>query len=215
MAQTNILIVDDHPMMRRGLRELIAAESDLVVCGEAEDFNDALELVREKKPHMVLIDVSLPSGNGLELAKRIQSVDGGIRMLFISMHDDAVFAMRALRAGALGYINKSRPAGEIVEAVRKVVRGEIAVSNEMTTQLLRQGARLTPLPTGEIENLSDRELEVFELIGRGLSTREIAEKLCLSVKTIETYREHLKKKLELESGTELNHRATLWASKGM
>jgi DNA-binding NarL/FixJ family response regulator len=210
MAKMRVLIIDDHPLMRRGLRETLASEPDLEICAEAADVDEALQHVRKSKPQLAIIDVSLPSGSGLELAKQIQALDRGIKMLFVSIHDDAVFAERALRAGALGYINKSRPSDELLEAVRKVARGEIALSQPVADRLVRRGLRPVKEVATGVESLSNRELEVFELIGRGLSTREIAERLCLSVKTVETHREHIKTKLHLETSTELNRHAALW-----
>jgi len=206
------MIVDDHPIMRRGLRDTLAAETGLEICAEAADVGDALEQMRAVRPDLVIIDISLPSGSGLELAKQMLALNDKLRILFVSIHDDAIFAERVLRAGALGYINKSRPGDELIEAVRKVARGEIALSPSVADRLVRRGASATQGAGIGQESLSDRELEVFELIGRGLSTREIAERLCLSVKTIETHREHIKAKLRLESGAELTRRAILAAS---
>jgi DNA-binding NarL/FixJ family response regulator len=210
MAKTRVLIVDDHPVMRRGLREALTAEPELEICAEAADISEAIDQTRKSKPQLAIVDVSLPSGSGLELTKQLLAINSSLRILFVSMHDDAVFAERALRAGALGYINKSRPADELLDAVRKVARGEIALSQPTSDRLVRRGVRPAQQPVTGVESLSDRELEVFELIGRGLGTREIAERLCLSTKTIETHREHIKTKLNLESGTELSRHATLW-----
>ncbi len=209
MTNLRVLIVDDHPLIRRGLRETLAAEPDLEVCGEAADAGEAIDQARKTKPDLALVDISLPSGSGLELAKRLMTVCEGLRVLFVSMHDDAVFAERALRAGALGYINKSRPGAELLEAVRKVARGQIALSQPIADRLMRLGVGMSGDATG-VESLSDRELEVFEMLGRGLSTRDIAEKLCLSPKTIETHREHIKSKLKVENIAELRQQATLW-----
>lgn len=212
MARTKVLIVDDHPMMRRGLREMLAGDAAFEVCGEAADGDEALTLLREHKPQVALVDVSLPSGSGLDLVKRMLSLNKKLRVLFVSMHDDAVFAERALRAGALGYVNKSQTSDKMLDAVRKVAAGELAVSQPISEKLMRRAVSKTQSPASGVERLSDRELEVFELIGRGLTTREIAERLALSVKTVETYREHIKTKLELESGTELSHQPTMWTS---
>jgi DNA-binding NarL/FixJ family response regulator len=212
MAKTRVLIVDDHPLMRRGLCDMLATEPDLEVCAEADDIGKAHEQVRKAKPQLVIIDVSLPSGSGLDLAKQIQALDGSIRMLFLSMHEDAVFAERALRAGALGYINKSRPGNELLDAIRKVAHGEIALSQPMIDRLVRRGVSTVRGPATGVESLSDRELEVFELIGRGLSARDIAERLSLSLKTVEAHREHIKTKLHLKTAAELSHRAILWSN---
>jgi DNA-binding NarL/FixJ family response regulator len=210
MASTRILIVDDHPMVRRGLRETFDGEPDLTVCDEAEDLDAAVEKVRALRPDVVVMDISLPSGSGLELAKRLRSIEPQLRMLFVSMHDDALFAERALQAGALGYINKAQTGKEMVEAVRKVARGEIALSQPTADRLVRRGVSSTPEPLGGVESLSDRELEVFELIGRGTSTRNMAEKLCLSIKTVETHRAHIKQKLNLTNANELVRYASRW-----
>jgi DNA-binding NarL/FixJ family response regulator len=210
MARMRVLIIDDHPMIRRGLRDMLDDDPVVEVCGEAADTAEALEQVRKLRPDLAIIDVSLPSGSGVELAKQIRALNRGIRMLFLSMHDDAVFAERALRAGALGYVNKVRPGAELLEAVHKVARGEIALSPPMADRLMRRAVGAAPEPAGGVGSLTDRELEVFELIGRGLSTRAIADRLCLSVKTIETHREHMKTKLGVGSGAELNHLAAQW-----
>ncbi len=210
MTAIRVLLVDDHPMMRRGLRETLTAEGDLEICAEAEDIGDALDLARTTSPQLAVVDVSLPSGSGLELAKQLLAIDPELRILFISMHDDSVFAERALRAGALGYINKSHSAGELLEAARKVARGEMALSSVTSDRLIRRGITGAASPVSEVESLSDRELEVLELIGRGMTTREIADRLSLSVKTIEAHREHIKRKLNLDSGLKLNRWATLW-----
>jgi DNA-binding NarL/FixJ family response regulator len=211
MAKTRVLIVDDHPIMRRGLVDVLAGAPEFEVCGQADDVGDALLQVRQLVPDLAIIDVSLPSGSGLELAKQIQALDSNIRMLFVSIHDDAVFAERALSAGALGYVNKSRPGDELLDAIQKVMRGEIALSQPVSDGLVRRGLRSPRETVTGIATLSNRELEVFELIGRGLGTRDIAEKLCLSVKTIESHREHIKSKLKLRSHTALNRQATLWS----
>lgn len=221
MAKTRILIVDDHPMMRRGLRDTIAEDPNLEFCGEAEDIGPALDLVRAEKPELVIIDISLPSGSGLDLAKQILEFEAQTRILFVSMHDDTVFAERVLRAGALGYINKSSSGDKILAAIRKVARGEISLDKKLADQLVQRGAGRKPTPAGGgpgaparggsgVSGLTDRELEVFELIGRGLSTREIADRLSRSVKTIETHREHIKEKLALKSSNDVLRHALQW-----
>ena len=212
MAKTRVLIVDDHPLMRRGLRETLSADLDLDVCAEAADTEEAIAQTRESKPQVAIIDLSLPSGSGLELAKRLMTIREDLRILIVSMHDESIFAERALRAGALGYVSKLRPGSELLEAVRKVARGETAISQPVVDRLVRRGIDAGQGPVTGVESLSDRELEVFELLGKGLGTRAIAERLCLSVKTIETHREHIKKKLNLGSSAELSRHATLWAN---
>jgi len=206
-----ILIVDDHPMMRRGLRELLSHEPDLQVTGEAVEAQEALCLIESLPPDLVLVDISLRQSNGLDLIKRVRAKYPEIRMLVISMHDEAIYADRALYAGALGYISKQETPEKVLEAVRLVLRGDIYLSPEMTAQRL---VRMTPRERrgfqSPIEKLSDRELEVFEAIGVGRKTREIAEQLHVSVKTIETHRESIKRKLGLSGNIELIQRSCRW-----
>jgi DNA-binding NarL/FixJ family response regulator len=206
-----ILIVDDHPVMRLGLRNLISDEADFEVCGEAADAAAALRLVEERDPDLMLIDVSLRGSSGLELIKQVGARPSPPKMLVISMHDEMLFAERALRAGALGYINKEEAPDTVVEAIRHALAGKVYLSGRMTDRVLQ----LVAGSDRELErpaeaSLSDRELEVFEHIGRGVGTRDIAERLGLSVKTIETYRENIKRKLALQSNTELIRRAVQW-----
>jgi DNA-binding NarL/FixJ family response regulator len=206
-----VLLVDDHELVRSGMSELIDAEADLTVCGEADGAPRALQLVRETHPHAMIIDMMLQEGSGLELIKQVKAIDPAIRMLVCSMHDDVLYAERALRAGAMGYVNKQEPAGRIVEGLRSVLEGKIFVNEAISDRLLRQVARCDDdTVRSAVETLSDRELEVFHLIGEGLTTREIAEKLHLSIKTIDTYREHLKAKLALDSATALMRYAIAW-----
>jgi DNA-binding NarL/FixJ family response regulator len=206
------MIVDDHPLVRAGLRQLIADEPDLVVCSEAASAHEAVKLLDSCTPALAIVDISLADGSGLELIKRIHARNPEIRILVASMHDESLFAERALRAGAMGYINKQEAAARVIDALRQVLRGKIYVSQKMTENLLRNatGSRDTQT-TSPIQRLSNRELEVFELIGRGLSTCKIAEKLHLSIKTIETHRANIKKKLGLETGNELALRAMQWS----
>lgn len=204
-----ILIVEDHPVVRRGLVELINAEADLHVCGEAEDAPAAIQMLGQTRPDLVIIDISLKRGNGIDLVKQIKARDGQIRLLVTSVHDESLYAERALRAGAMGYVNKSEPIPTILNAIRQVLRGRIFLSMPMVNRMLQSPA---PEPSEEspIASLSDRELQVFELIARGLTTREIAGKLLLSIKTIETHRDHIRMKLKLKNSTELIHHAVQW-----
>ena len=206
-----ILIVDDHPIVRKGLRLMIEGEPDLSVCGEANGMSQAMQQFFETKPDVVVADISLENGSGIELVKELISHDEDIKVLICSMHDEALFAERALRAGAKGYINKEQATEKLIAAVRRVASGRVYLSQEMTDHMLcRQvGAGGEP-PKSEIESLSDRELEVFEQIGHGVTTRQIAETLHLSPKTIETYRENIKHKLNLANATELTQRAVQW-----
>jgi len=209
--KTRVLIVDDHPIVRKGLAGLIREEPDLEVCGEAADATEALALVEKLAPDLVLVDLSLKSGHGIELIKQVKSVRPGIRMLVSSMHDESLYAERALRAGAMGYVNKQEATESIVEAIRRVLKGQIFLSPRMTERVLRRmvdtGGRID---RSAIEGLSDRELTVFECIGRGLTTRQIAESLSIGVKTVETYRESIKAKLHLANYAELSRRAVHW-----
>ncbi|MCO6414131.1 MAG: response regulator transcription factor [Thiogranum sp.] len=206
-----VLIVDDHPLVRAGLRQLIADEPDLVVCGEAASVQEAIKLLDSCTPAVAIVDISLADGSGLELIRRMHARAPGIRILVASMHDESLFAERALRAGATGYINKQEAAAKVIEALRQVLRGKIYLSQKMTEVLLRNATGVRERQTtSSIESLSNRELEVFELIGRGLSTCKIAEKLHLSIKTIETHRANIKKKLGLGNGNELALKAMQW-----
>lgn len=212
MATSKILIVDDHPVMRRGIRELIEDVSDLEVCADVGTASDALSAVREFHPDVALLDMSLPDGSGLELVKRIHACHSDIRVLIVSIHDDELFAERALRAGALGYINKSRPGKELLEAIRKVLGGEVVLSPTMTQRLIGRAVGGAPTARGT-KSLSGREMEIFELIGTGLGVRDIADRLGVSPKTVETHRDHIRTKLNLDSAAELARYAALWWSR--
>ena len=205
-----ILVVDDHPIVRRGLRQLFGDEPDMEVVGEAEDSADALEQLKAVKPDLVIVDLSLKSGHGLELIPQIKATRERVRMLVSSMHDESLFAERVLRAGASGYINKQEPPSELIKATRQVLRGEIYLSSRMANRLLGRIIGGEALEDNPIGSLSDRELQVFEMIGQGLSTKQIAQKLDLSPKTIEAHREKIKAKLNLKSGAELSRHATQW-----
>lgn len=211
-APIRILIVDDHALVRLGLAQLISHEPDMEVCGDAGGSDEALGKVKELQPHLVILDISLQQGNGIELTKTLKSRYPHVKVLISSMHDESLFAERALRAGALGYINKQEATDKVVGAIRQVLDGQIYLSAEMTNHLLHRlgnsGDNLLERPS--LESLSDREWEVFESIGRGLSTRQIAKQLHLSIKTIETHREHIKEKLALTSGVELTRHAVQW-----
>ncbi len=206
-----LLIVDDHPMMREGLAQLINHEPDLTVCGEAGSANEALELVVKLKPDLVLVDISLPDKSGLELIKDLHALHPGVKMLVISMHDESLHAERALRAGARGYIMKQEGGEKLSEAIRQVLAGHIYVSGKMSARILEvfSGQR-TKASRSPIERLTDREFEVFSFIGQGIGTREIARRLSLSIKTIEVHRANIKQKLGLKGATELVRHAVRW-----
>jgi DNA-binding NarL/FixJ family response regulator len=211
-GRTRVLIVDDHPVMRRGLAELINTEADLSVCGEAEDAPSAMQLLKSVQPNIVTIDISLKEGSGIELIKQLKASSPEIHTLALSMHDENLYAERAMRAGAKGYLSKDAPAAEVIAALRRVRDGKIYMSDKMADRVLRRMVDgRDAIETSPVDKLSDRELEVFELIGRGFGTRKIAEHLHLSVKTIETYRESIKAKLNLSSSTELTRHAVQWA----
>jgi len=203
-AHHRIFVVDDHPIVRQGLVQLISSEGDLVVCGEGEDAYDALRSIRRAKPDLVLLDISLKGSDGIELLKELLSSGDETLVLMLSMHDETLYADRALRAGARGYIMKHEAPQVLLSAIRQVLRGEIYVSEKLRGTLLqRMVGRKTPVQTSPMERLTDRELEIFRLIGAGLTVRDIAEKLCLSPKTVEAHREHIKDKLNLDSSVEL------------
>jgi DNA-binding NarL/FixJ family response regulator len=214
MQTASIFIVDDHPLVRSGFQQLIAGEPDLNICCEAGSLSEALEAIKTHKPDVAIVDISLPDGNGLELVKRLRVHSPETRILVISMHDEELFAERALRAGVRGYINKQEAAEQVIEAVREILRGKIYLSRNMTEQLLNRVSAGDGVERSPVRNLSDRELEVFDLIGRGMSTGEIADRLHLSVKTIETYRANIKKKLHLKSAAELSRSAIQWSLEG-
>jgi DNA-binding NarL/FixJ family response regulator len=209
--KNQVYLVDDHPIVRQGLIKLIEQEEELEVCGEAGSVGEALNEIQENGPDVILVDISLEDSNGLELIKSIDDLGLQIPTLVLSMHDESLYAEHALKAGASGYVMKQAASNTLIQAIEKVLDGEIYVSKAMSSQMLKMAFRNSgeKLRSGA-ESLSLRELEVFDLIGRGNSTREIAEQLHLSVKTIETYRAHIKDKLQLRSGTELMQRAIHW-----
>jgi len=207
---TRILIVDDHPLVRAGFAQLIGDCSDLEVCGEAADMAEALKQIDASSPQLAIIDLSLAGGSGLDLIEHIKSRNKDILMLVASMHDETLYAERVLAAGARGYINKQEAQESIIRAIRQVLSGKVYLSEPMTERLL-SGMVDVRVEKRDIERLSNRELQVFELIGEGVSSSQIATQLNLSVKTIETHQANIKKKLGLGSAHELNQRAIRWA----
>lgn len=208
---TRILIVDDHPVVRQGLRMMIESESDLVICGEADGLSQAMQQFHATSPDVVIADISLQNGSGLELIKELTAHDEDLKILVCSMHEESLFAERALHAGAKGYISKDEATDKLIVAIRRVVEGRVYLSDQMTNRMLtRQVGAGDEQPKSAIETLSDRELEVFEQIGHGVTTRQIAENLHLSPKTVETYRENIKHKLNLANATELTQHAVQW-----
>lgn len=206
-----IVVIDDHPIVRRGLIELINDVADFDVVGEAPDVSTALDVLTETKPDLALIDLSLGDGHGLELIKSVRAAELNIKMLVVSMMDEALYADRVLRAGASGYLRKEQATENIITAIRQVLDNKIYLSPSATARVLNQVATTEAPAKSPVATLSDRELEVFELLGDGLSSREIASRLHLSVKTVETYREKIKAKLSLKNGSELTRHAIHWA----
>jgi DNA-binding NarL/FixJ family response regulator len=210
-AKTRVLIVDDHPIVRKGIADLVQQKPDIVVCGDADRVEDALPAIDRLKPDLVIVDLSLKGAGGLELLKDLRIRHPDVPALVLSMHDETLFAERALRAGARGYVMKQEAVNELDSAIRRVLSGKIYLSQAMSDRLLHmvsQGERVRD--RSPMERLSDRELEVFEMIGRGLPMREIARELHLSVKTIETHRAHIKEKLNIGSAVQLVQHATQW-----
>jgi DNA-binding NarL/FixJ family response regulator len=206
-----VLIVDDHPLLRKGVGQLIDQEKDLAVVGEAEDAHKAITAIESTRPDVALIDITLNGANGIELVKDIKARFPKLKMLMLSMHDESVYAPRALRAGASGYIMKQEGAEKVLTALRKVLKGEVYLSEGMGNRMLHTLVNgRASLASSPVEELSDRELEVFNLIGQGYGTRSIAEKLHLSIKTIESHRAHIKEKLNLQTATKLVHHAIQW-----
>lgn len=206
-TRSRIMVVDDHPLMRAGLSLQISSQSDLEVCGEAATEDEALELAKQVCPDLVLIDISLQSGDGIELIKRIKLLNPSVKMLVISAFQESLYAERAMRAGALGYLNKQESSEKVLEAIRTVIRGERYASYEFTQRLVAQALGKRSETQDPIEQLTDRELEIFKLIGAGVTTSAIAEQLFLSTHTIDTHRENIKRKLGAKSGAELNRLA--------
>jgi DNA-binding NarL/FixJ family response regulator len=211
IAKRAVLIVDDHPMMRQGLAQLINNEPDLQACGEAEGAQQALEFMRATVPDLALVDISLPDKHGLELIKDIQALHPGLPVLVVSMHDESLYAERVLRAGGRGYIMKQEGGKKMMEAIRTVLSGQIYVSEKMSAKILEIfSGRRSETNRSPIEKLTDREFEVFQLIGQGKGTRQVAEALHLSVKTVEVHRLHIKEKLELDDAPSLVRYAVRW-----
>lgn len=212
--KSRIYVVDDHPIVRQGLAMMINREPDLVVCGEAEEACTVLQALGSQNPDLIIIDISLSGRDGLDLLKNIRARDSALPILILSMHDEAIYAERALRAGANGYIMKQEAAEMVLVAIRRILHHEIYVSERVANRMLKQYITGAPSPVeSPLAGLSDRELEVFRLIGEGHSTRRIAEQLQLSIKTVESYQAHIKEKLSLRSARELVQLAIQWTIK--
>ncbi len=203
-AKTKILVVDDHPIVRERLAELINQEPDLNVCAEAEDSHQALKAMQTASPDLAIVDITLKDTYGIELIKQLKDRYPKLPILVLSMHDESLYGERALRAGAKGYLTKQEATKKVVTAIRKILAGEIFVSDKMAATILRKVAGGSTTEGGSPEDvLSNRELEVFQLLGEGLGVRQIAENLFISVKTVEAHREHIKQKMSFKSSTEL------------
>src|SRR5271166_5849244 len=209
-VKKRILVVDDHPIVRQGLALLINRESDLVVCGEAEEAMCALHVLASAHPDVLIVDISLNGPDGLDLLKTIRTTHPTLPVLILSMHDESIYAERALRAGAHGYIMKQEATEKVLVAVRQILEQKVYVSDRIANRMLQQYINGSTEKHSPVAILSDRELEVFRLIGEGHSTRKIADELHLSVKTVESYQAHIKDKLSLKSGRELVQRAIQW-----
>jgi DNA-binding NarL/FixJ family response regulator len=206
-----VLLVDDHPIVRQGLALLIDREPDLAVCGEAEGAHSAFHAITTLRPDIVVLDISLSGPDGLDVLKEIRSKSASLPVLILSMHDESIYADRAMRAGANGYIMKQEATEKVLVAIRRILQGEVYLSDRLTNAMLQQYVRgAAPTEKSPLVNLTDRELEVFRLIGEGHGTRQIADELHLSVKTIESYQAHIKEKLALRNARELVQHAIEW-----
>jgi DNA-binding NarL/FixJ family response regulator len=209
-----VLIVDDHPIVRHGLGELIARQPDLEMCGEAANVSEALRQVESNRPDVAIIDISLEDENGIELIEKLKALYPQVKVLVSSMHDEKTYAGRSLRAGALGYINKRESIRKVIDAVRQILRGELYLSPQMAARLLQRAALGEPIAPDPSDTLSNRELEVFEMVGQGMTTQQIAGKLDLSPRTVETHRKKIKTKLNLQNSAQLSRAAFQWVQEG-
>jgi len=213
-TRTRILLVDDHAVVRYGIAQLINKQTDMVVCGEEESASNALNAIGKLKPNLVIADISLKDSSGLELMRNIKAQYTGLPVLVVSAHDETVYAEIAFRAGALGYLMKQEALEKVITAVRRVLSGNIYVSDALGSRMLQQQIRgKTDINESPVKSLSDRELEVFQMIGQWKKTSEIAHELHLSIKTIEYYREQIKRKLNLKNSAELTQHATSWVER--
>jgi DNA-binding NarL/FixJ family response regulator len=211
VSKCKVFLVDDHPIVRQGLALFIEREPDLMVCGEAEDATSALQAIRESTPDFVILDISLDGRDGLELLKTLRAGHPNLPVLVLSMHDESVYAERSLRAGANGYIMKQEAADKVITAIRQILGGDVYLSDRLTKRMLQQFVNGSISPRDPLAKLSDRELEVFRLIGAGHGTRQIADELHVSAKTVESYQAHIKEKLALRNARELVQHAVEWS----
>lgn len=209
--KSTVYLIDDHPVLVQGLSDLINNQADMKVVGTTAEWTKALEDFKKVQPAVVLLDITLKNANGIEVLKNLKVQYPNLNVLMLSMHDENLYAMRALKAGAHGYVMKAAPTEEVISAIRHVLKGEVYVSESIARRMMSQLVGRRKDATGSpLEDLSDRELEIFTLIGEGQTTRQIAEKLHISIKTVETHRAHIKEKLKLESSTELVQHAIHW-----
>ena len=206
-----VLVVDDHPIVRQGLARLIGRESDIEICEGADNVEDAMRQVKELRPDLVVVDMSLKGSHGIELIGQLKAYDGRIKTLVWSMFDEKVYAERALRAGAMGYVNKQEPIKTVIAAIRQVLLNDVYLSPSMTNRVLQRLGGGKSLDDDPVAALSNREIEVFRMVGQGMATHHIAQKLGVRPKTIEAHREKIKAKLNLKNAAELNCRAAQWA----
>jgi DNA-binding NarL/FixJ family response regulator len=206
------MIVDDHPALREGLGHRISAQPDMLFCGHASDVHEALARVGELAPDVVIVDIVLKSSDGLELIKAIRSRHKSVRTLVHSMYEESLYADRCLHAGAMGYVNKESEPDDVIRAIREILAGRVYLSPGMMNELI--GRSITGEAKSDlVDTLTDRQLEIFRLIGDGLSAHQIADRLHISVHTVETHRENIKRKLYIDTASELTRRAALWAAK--
>lgn len=209
--KTRIFIVDDHPLLRKGLGELINQQLDMIICGEAEDAPEALKAICQIRPDLVIVDISLKSQNGIELIKNIKAINPSIQILVLSMHDESIYALRVLKAGAKAYVMKQEVVDKVMEAIRRIRTGKVFVSERVAAQMLSQVVDGNdPSRNSPVDSLSDRELEIVTMIGNGTPTREIAQRLSISIKTVESHRAHIKEKLSLTNATQLVQWCVRW-----
>ena len=207
-----VMIVDDHPAIREGLASRIASHPDLMVCGQAADVQEALQKVADAAPDVVIVDIGLKTSDGMDLIKELKAHYRTIRVLVHSMFAESLYADRCLHAGAMGYVNKEANPGEVVKAIREVLAGRVYLSPAMTDEMLDRAVKGIELTDDPIDGLTDRQLEIFRLIGDGKSAAQIAKRLHISVHTVETHRENIKRKLNITTGSDLTRRAVLWHS---
>jgi len=210
LKQISVVIVEDHRMFREQLAHLIDKANDMKVCGQTDNIRDALALIKETQPSIAIIDVTLRGSSGLELLKDLRAQGIGLPTLILSMHDESVYAERALRAGAKGYVTKNEASTAVLNAIRQIVKGEIYLNPRFMSRMVSRISGGRDIASEPIDRLADRELEVFDLIGRGLTTREIAEQLGLGVTTVDTYKSRIREKLNLENSARLRFAASRW-----